>query len=105
MAQSVKHLTLAQFMISLFVSLSPKTGSVLTAQSLEQALDPVSPFLSALSPACVRALALSLSLPLSLSKINKHQKKKSKILQPLELRVLLIIHEHASNMYFSAFFS
>ena len=35
----VGHLTLAQVMISWFVSLSPKSGSVLTAQGLEPALD------------------------------------------------------------------
>ena len=33
--QSVKHPTSAQVMISLFVSSSPASGSVLTAQSLE----------------------------------------------------------------------
>ena len=47
MAQSVKHLTSAQVMISQFVSLSPTSGSVLTAQSLEPASDSVSPSLSA----------------------------------------------------------
>ena len=40
-AQSVKGLTSAQVMISQFVSLSPASGSVLTAQSLEPALDSV----------------------------------------------------------------
>ena len=47
MAQSVKGLTLAQVMISLFMSSSPKSCFVLTAQSLEPALDSVSPSLSA----------------------------------------------------------
>ena len=46
-AQSVKHLTSARVMISRLVSLSPASGSVLTAQSLEPALDSVSPSLSA----------------------------------------------------------
>ena len=46
-AQMVKCLTLAQVMISQFMSLSPASGSVLTTQSLEAALDPVSPSLSA----------------------------------------------------------
>ena len=46
-AQSLKCPTLAQVMISGFVSLSPTSGSVLTAQSLEPALDSVSPSLSA----------------------------------------------------------
>ena len=46
-AQSVKCLTSAQVMISQSVSSSPASGSVLTAQSLEPALDSVSPSLSA----------------------------------------------------------
>ena len=63
-AQSVEHLTSAQAMISPFVGSSPTLGSVLTAQSLEPALDSVSP--------------LSLPFPdlrsvsLSVFKINKH---------------------------------
>ena len=48
MAQSVKCPTLAQVMISWFVGSSPTSGSVLTAQSLESALDSVSPSFSAL---------------------------------------------------------
>lgn len=64
--QSVKHLTLAQVMISWFVGLSPVLGSVLTNQSLEPASDSVSPSLSIPSP-LVLCLFLSLSLP---QKIN-----------------------------------
>ena len=45
-AQSVKHLTSAQVMISQSVSSSPVSGSVLTAQSLEPVSDSVSPSLS-----------------------------------------------------------
>ena len=41
-AQSVRHLTSAQVMVSWFVDLSPTSDSVLTAQSLEPALDSVS---------------------------------------------------------------
>ena len=67
MAQSVKHPTSAQVMISWLVSLSPVSHSVLTAQSLEPAPDSVSPSVSALS---LLVLARSLSLFLSLSKIN-----------------------------------
>ena len=63
MAQLVKRPTSAQVMMSRLVSSSPMLGSVLTAQDLEPASDPVSPSLSAL-PLFV------LSLPLS--KINKH---------------------------------
>ena len=49
-AQSVKCPTSAQFMISQFMSLSPTSGSVLTAQSLEPASDSVSPCLSNPAP-------------------------------------------------------
>ena len=66
-AQSVKRLTSAQVTISLFLSLSPESGSVLTARSLGPASDSASVFLP--SP------AQSLSLTLALSKIKKHFKK------------------------------
>ena len=46
-AQSAKHLTSSQVMISRFVSSSPTSGSVLTAQSLEPASVSVPPSLSA----------------------------------------------------------
>ena len=49
-AQSVERPTAAQVMISQFVSSSPTSGSVLTARSLEPALDSVSPSLSAPTP-------------------------------------------------------
>ena len=61
-AQLFKHLTLAQAVISQLVSLSSsrKSGSVLTAQSLEPASDSLSPSLSLhLSP--THALSLSVS--------------------------------------------
>ena len=45
-AQSVERPTSARVMISRFVSSSPTSGSVLTAQSLEPASDSVSPSLS-----------------------------------------------------------
>ena len=61
MAQSVKCLNLAQVIISWSVNWSPASGSVLTAQSLEPALDSVSSSLSVPPP---------LSLRLSLK--NKH---------------------------------
>ena len=63
--QLVKRPTLAQVMISWFVSLSPTLGSPLTAQSLEPALDTVSPALSAPS-----LLILCLSVSLSQKQIN-----------------------------------
>ena len=47
MAQLVKRPTSAQVMIAQFVGLSPASGSVLLAWSLEPALDSVSPSLSA----------------------------------------------------------
>ena len=62
-AQSVKHLALAQVMISQFVGSRPASGSVLTAQSLEPASDSVCLSLSALSP-------FILCLSVSVSKIN-----------------------------------
>ena len=58
-AQSVKRLTSAQVTISWSVGLSPLSGSVLTAQSLEPALDPVSPSVSAPHPACALSFSLS----------------------------------------------
>ena len=64
-AQSVKRPTSAQVTISRFMSSSPVSGSVLTAQSLEPASDSVSPSVSA---------PPLLMLCLSLSKINKCQK-------------------------------
>ena len=67
MAQSVEHPTLAQVMISQFLCLSPTSGSVLTAQSLESASDSVSPSLCA-PPLLVLCLSLSLSFK------NKHSK-------------------------------
>ena len=60
-AQSVKHPTSAQVMISWFVGSSPTSGSVLTAWSLETASDSVSPSLCA-PPQLVRARSLALSL-------------------------------------------
>ena len=57
MAQSVKHLISAQVMISRFMSLSPVSGSVLTAWSLELAWNSVSPSLSVPPP-----LTLSLKI-------------------------------------------
>ena len=71
-AQSVKCQTLAQVMILRFVSSSPVSDSVLTAQSLEPASDSVSPSLSAPPPL---VLCLPVSVSLSVSKINKHKKK------------------------------
>ena len=72
--QSVKHLTSAQVVISLFVGSSPTLSSVLTVQSLEPALDSVSPSISlSLCPSSAHALSLCLSL--SLSKINIEKKK------------------------------
>ena len=57
--QPVECLTSAQVMISWFMSLSPATGFVLTAQILEPASDSVSPPLSVPS---LLMLSVSLSL-------------------------------------------
>ena len=58
MVQSVKRPILAQVMILQSVSLSPMSGSVLTAQRLEPASDSVSP---SLCPLSAHTLSLSLS--------------------------------------------
>ena len=59
-AQSVERLTSAQITISQFLSLRPMLGSVLTARSLEPALDSVSPSLSLPLPhSCSVTLSLS----------------------------------------------
>ena len=58
MAQLVKRPTSAQVMISRSVSLSPASGSVLTAQSLEPVSDSVSPSFSA-PPLLMLSLSLS----------------------------------------------
>ena len=71
MARLVKRPTSAQVTISPFMSSSPASGSMLTAQSLEPASESVSPF-----PSAPPLLALCLSL--SLSKINIKKKKKRK---------------------------
>ena len=55
-AQSVERPTSAQVMISRFMSLSPMSGSVLTAQSLEPRSDSVSP-----RPPLTRSCSVSLS--------------------------------------------
>ena len=65
MAQSVGRLALAQVTILRSVGLSHVLGSVLTAQSLEPALDSVSPL----------SAPPLLTLSLSPSKMNKHKKK------------------------------
>ena len=64
-AQSVKHLILAQVMISQSGSSSPPLGSVPTAQNLESALDSVSPSLSMSLPLLMLVHSLSRSPSLS----------------------------------------
>ena len=59
-AQSVKHPTLTQVMISQLVGLSPPSGSVLTPQSLDPASDSVCVCLSLPLP-CSSFASLSLS--------------------------------------------
>ena len=59
-AQSVKHQTSAQVVISQFVGSSPASGSALTAQSLEPASDSVSALLPAPPPLVHATHALSL---------------------------------------------
>ena len=67
--QLAGHLTSAQVMISWSVGLSPVSGSVLTAQSLEPALDSVSP---SLCPSPGHALSLSLKKWINIKKKSIH---------------------------------
>ena len=76
MAQSVERPTSAQVTISQSVSSSPVSGSGLMAQSLEPALDSVSPPLS--SPPPAHALSLFISKINTLKKIIIKIKKKTK---------------------------
>ena len=69
----VRRQTLTQVTISQLVSSSPTSGSVLTAQSLEPALDPVSPSLSLSAPPAPPPSSVSLS------KININKYLKIKI--------------------------
>ena len=71
-AQSVKRPTSAQVMMSWFMGLSPASGSVLTAQSLEPAWDSVSPSLSDLPPTHVMSVSLS-KMKSTLKKKRKYQ--------------------------------
>ena len=64
----VEYVTSAWVMLSQLVGSSLTLGSVLTAWSLEPALDSV----SSLSAPPLLMLCLSLSLSVSLSKISKH---------------------------------
>ena len=74
MAQSVRRPTSAQVTVSMFVSLSPLLGSVLTAQSLEPASDSVSFSLHS-SPAHALPLSLSLSQTLKKKFFNTHLRR------------------------------
>ena len=76
-AQSVKHPTLTQVMISWLVSSSPVSSSVLTAQSLEPASDSVSPPLSLPLP-CSLSVCLSVSTPPTQKQINIEKEYKKK---------------------------
>ena len=68
-AQSVECPTLAQVMISQFMSSGSTSGSMLIAQSLEPALDSVSPSLAALAP-LTPCLSLSLKNEQMFKKIS-----------------------------------
>ena len=79
MAQVVERLASAQVMISPFLSSSPTSGSVVTAQSLEPVSDSVSPSLSLPLPVSLSVSAPpQLMLCLSLSVKNKQTLKKIK---------------------------
>ena len=78
-AQLVPRPTSAQVTISWFMSLSPTSGSVLTAQSLDPASDSVSPSLSA-PPHLM--LCPSVSLSVSQKQINIKKKKRINQVSP-----------------------
>ena len=78
-AQSVKCPTSAQVTISRFMSLSPVSGSVLTAQTLEPASDSV--FLSLSAPPL-----LILCLSLSVKNILKKKQQKKNLLKRTHLK-------------------
>ena len=71
-AQSVKHPTSAQVMISWFVGLSPASCSVLIGQSLDSALHSVSP---SFCPSHTHALSLSLRSKETLKEIKTNKNK------------------------------
>ena len=73
-ARSVKRPTSVQVMISWFVSSSPASGSVLTAQSLEPVSDSVSP---SLSPTLPRSCSVSLCLKNKRLKTHTHTSQKN----------------------------
>ena len=86
MGQLVKRLTSAQVTTLWSMSLSPASGSVLTAQSLELASDSVSPFL--FCPFPTHTLSLSLKNKQMLKKaflINKIYKIHQVIQKQLDL--------------------
>ena len=66
--ESLKPSTLAQFIISQFLSSSPMWGSVLTAQILESVSELVSPSLSSPLPVYILSLILYDCLPFFLKK-------------------------------------
>ena len=88
MAQSVKPLTSAQVMILRFVGLSPVSGSVLTARSLEPASDSVSPSLS-VPPLLVLCLSLSLNNK-CLKKVKKQTNNNNKNTTALKMESKLL---------------
>ena len=61
-AQSVKHPTSAQVMILWFMSSSPASGSVLTARSLDPALESVTPRLSLSPPQLMLCLSQKINV-------------------------------------------
>ena len=88
MAQLVERPTSAQVMISQFVGSSPMSGSTLTAQSLEPALDSVSP-------------SLSLPLPPPLSKKINKRPQQQKTLNSNSNLPRLIFAETVTSMPFA----
>ena len=92
-AQSAKHLTSAQVMISQSVG-SSASGSVLTAQSLEPASDSVS---SSLCPFPAHTLSLSVS------KINKCKIKKKRLETSVVIHLCSYSKKYFLDTYLTTF--
>ena len=91
MAQLVKRPTSAQVMISRFVSSSPASDSMLTAQSLEPASDSLSPSLSAPPP-------FMLCLCLKNKKTLNKKKKKSTSCEVAQRFLLFLGASHQNDL-------
>ena len=100
----VKGLTSVQIIISRFMSLSPMSGSLLSAESASHSLPPSLSVLPPLActPVCTRSLALSLPLSLK-NKLKKKEissgKKTSKLMSSAKLRDTSPMYKKSIELY------